>query len=74
MAETPSARRRKGRIAFIPYEKPEDHCPYDPKSWGYDFKLRDFTDGWKEEEKTWEAELKEKLSKFCEKCGQKIEG
>ena len=58
MSETPSKRRRKGRELFCPGEDPKDHCPYSPDSWGYEWKLEDFIDGWNEAEKQYNEEQK----------------
>lgn len=47
--KTPSARRREGREARRMGFRRE--CPYNPKSWGYSFCLRDWLEGWDEQDK-----------------------
>ena len=71
MAETPSKRRRKGREAFCPGGDPMDFQPYKVGSWGYDFYLKDFLDGWKEAEEQYNNENNEK-PEICPYCGQEI--
>lgn len=49
MSETPSNRRRKGRIAYYRGGKPEDHNPY-KTGWMAESKAADWLDGWNEAE------------------------
>lgn len=46
MAETPSARRRKGRDAYYRGADADYHCPYRDE-----YKARDWHEGWRESEK-----------------------
>lgn len=48
MTETPSKRRRRGRLAYFPGEDPNQHLPY--KGWGAELFNKDFLDGWREAE------------------------
>lgn len=48
MSETPSARRRKGRMAFHPGVDPMEEQPYKKGTFAYDFYLKDWMDGWNE--------------------------
>jgi len=64
MSETPSNRRRKGRNAFEPGVDPMDLQPYAARSWGYDYYLQDWLDGWEEAKKDHE-------NMVCEFCGEK---
>lgn len=58
MPKTPSKRRRDGRNAFDPsVEDPTSMCPYKKDSWGYEFRLRDFLDGWEEARVGYEKEM-----------------
>ena len=73
MAETPSKRRRKGREAFCPGGNPMDFQPYKVGSWGYDFYLKDFLDGWEEAEKQYNIDSEEYDEEFdiCPCCGRR---
>ena len=59
MTETPSARRRKGREAFVPDCDPMDVQPYTLRSWIYIYHLKDWLEGWKEAKETYEAQKKD---------------
>jgi len=72
MAETPSKRRRQGREAFIPGENPMDWQPYRRGSWGYDYHLRDWLDGWKEAEEVFNKEQEADEPEICPYCGKEL--
>lgn len=81
MAETPSARRRKGRNDFEPGVDPVLRCqlnPYLPASnWMQQMKADDWLDGWKEAEAKWEEEQEEQevpdlIRERCPHCGQEM--
>jgi rubrerythrin len=73
MSETPSNRRRKGRNDFEPYVDPMEIQPYKEGTWAYDMNLKDWLDGWKEAEETFNAKEKEREedeeSGRCPTCG-----
>ena len=70
-SKTPSGRRRAGREAYCPGSDPKDSCPYNPNSWGYEEKLKDFIEGWEEEEN--KEAIKKEYNEFCELCGHILE-
>ena len=48
MAETPSKRRRRGREAYQEGVDPMSIQPYIIGTWGYNYYLTDWLDGWEE--------------------------
>ena len=76
MAETPSARRRKGRNDFEPGiddDTVNDLNPYLPTSnWLQQLKATDWLDGWREAEAKWKLEQHQKDDHICPHCGQEM--
>lgn len=62
---TPSYRRRQGRLAFIPTLNPMDLQPYRVGSWGYEYYLKDWLEGWEAERRDYEASEKELAGEVC---------
>jgi len=74
MSETPSHRRRRGRMDFEPYVDPSDINPYSQSiKWGADMYSKDWLDGWKEAEDAWKEEQKQEANKiYCPHCGEEL--
>lgn len=69
MAETPSARRRRGRNDFTPEDDPEEVCPYTSTH-----KRKDYFNGWEESKaEYYPPELELSLEERVEALEEKIE-